>query len=413
MIALVALIAVAAAIVIGGAVSQSDSSAGPEAPPPSASPQPTDEVPDGTGVQLWQDPFVYACRLLPTDDVARIFGASGPKGYVRQQYLDRTPTTTELDGASAFAYGGLGTRCTHWFDDKAGHQLDVLVTQFPSAAKVERRWTTLTHAQGEGIRREPPAGRPVAGSGGRLVYLPDDGSFLIRADTLTVEVAYTGHRKDDRDEQLPLMRDVITAVDLHLSDGSAIEGPVSTSDQMTGTVGGTPYVEPCAVLDRAAFEALGGLPPEPVVVDTSVIQHDPFANTAVSSCERSGTFREDGPRHLRSTFAVLEVRVAPDPAAAQGVLERHLDNRYSSRTTPREIATDPGPAYVVDLPPSKRDPLRTRAVHVVIGAYELRLAAVRDVGPQHESGRPPTDSQLIAAVNALAEAMQETPGDVP
>jgi hypothetical protein len=413
LIALVVLIALAAAITgILAVIEPSASPLSDDEPSPAASatvspedapetPE-TTEAPEATGVRLWDEPFVYACSLLPSGDVARIFGASGPQGYQRQQYLDRTPTATELEGASAFAYGGLSTRCTHWFDDKAGHALDVVVTQFPSTGRADRRWRQLARA-----------GRPVPASHGRLVYLPESRSFALSAGAVTVEARYTGARPIPRGRQAPLMREVVTAVDLHVADSSAVAGPVPTSEQVTGTVGGTPYVEPCALLDTAAFEALGGPPPEPVVVDTSVIRHDPYANAAVSSCERSGTRRDGGPRRVRSTFAVLEVRVAPDPLAAQQVLDRHLDNRYPKGTEIRDLEGYDGTAYVVDVEPTRADPLRTRIVHVVLGSYELRLAAVRDVGPKRKSGQRPTEAQLVASIEAMAEALEAASTPVP
>jgi hypothetical protein len=403
LIALVVLIFLA--IAITGVLAIIEPGANPlgDEPQPAASattlPQ---EVPEETGVRLWDQPYVYACRVLPAADVERIFGASGPRGYVRQQYLDRTPTAEELDGASAFAYGGLGTRCTHWFDDKAGHALDVLVTQYPSAAKVEHRRRQLARA-----------GQSVPGTNGRLLYLPDSESFVLSTDTLTVEARYSGDKAVARGHQVPLMREVVTAVDLYAADGSAIIGPVPTSDDTLGTVGGTPYVEPCAVLDAAAFQTLGGQEPEPVVVDTTVIRHDPYANTAVSSCERSGTLRDGGPRRTRSTYAVLEVRVAPDPASADKALDQHLANRYPTGTEIRPLAAYDGTAYVVDVEATKRDPLRTRIVHVTLGPYELRLAAVRDVGPRQVSGRPPTEQQLVATIDAMAEALEATTTAVP
>jgi len=400
LIALVVLIALAAAIT--GILAVIEPSADPlpdDEPSPAASATvPPEDAPDAAGVRLWDEPFVYACRVLPSADVERIFGASGPQGYQRQQYLDRTPTATELEGATAFAYGGLSTRCTHWFDDKAGHALDVVVTQFPSAHRMERRWRQLTRA-----------GRPAPASEGRLLYLPESGSFALSAGTLVVEAHYTGDRPIARGRQVPLMREVVTAVDLYVADGSASAGPVPTSERVAGTVGGTPYVEPCALLDTTAFEALGGPPPEPVVVDTSVIRHDPYSNAAVSSCERSGTRRDGGPRRVRSTFAVLEVRVAPDPAAAQQVLDRHLDNRYPKGTEIRDLEGYDGTAYVVDVEPTRADPLRTRIVHVVLGSYELRLAAVRDVGPKDKSGQRPTEAQLVASIDAVAEALEAVP----
>jgi hypothetical protein len=404
LIALVVLIVLA--IAIAGVLAIIEPSANPLAddePTPAASETTVpDEAPEEAGVQLWDQPFVYACRVLPSADVERIFGPSGPRGYVRQQYLDRTPTAEELDGASAFAYGGLGTRCTHWLDDEAGHALDVVVTQFPSTDEVESRWTMLTRA-----------GRPVSGTDGRLLYLPDSGSFVLRTGTLAVEVRYSTDGEIATDRQVPLMREVVTAVDLYAADGSAITGPVPTSEGATATVGGTPYVEPCALLDTAAFEALGGQVAEPVVVDTSVIRHDPFANAAVSSCERSGTLRDGGPRRTRSTFAVLEVRVAPDPAGAENVLTQHLRNRYPKRMEIRDLEGYDGTAYVVDVERTKNEPLSTRIVHVVLGSYELRLAAVRDVGPKDKAGEPPTEEQLVAAIEAMADALEAQSTPVP
>jgi hypothetical protein len=403
LIALVVLVVLAIAITgILAIIEPSANPLGDDPAPASSETALPEEIPDDTGVRLWDQPFVYACRVLPASDVERIFGASGPQGYVRQQYLDRTPTAEELDGASAFAYGGLGTRCTHWFDDKAGHALDVVVTQFPSAAGAERRWRQLART-----------GRPVSGTDGRLLYLPDSGSFALSTDSLIVEARYSADKAIPRDRQVPLMQEVVTAVDLYAADGSAIAGPVPTSDGVTGTVGGTPYVEPCALLDAAAFEALGGQPPEPVVVDTSVIRHDPYTNTAVSSCERSATLRDGGPRRTRSTYAVLEVRVAPDSASADRALDQHLRNRYPKGTEVRDLEGYDGTAYVVDVAATKRDPLRTRIVHVVLGPYELRLAAVRDVGPQRVSGKPPTEPELIAAIDAMAEALGAAPTAVP
>jgi hypothetical protein len=280
----------------------------------------------------------------------------------------------------------------------------------------------LTHARGQGRRTQPPAARPVAGSGGRVFYLAGSRSFLISSDDLSVEVRYSTTSSDksarpmssgDVARQAVQMQDVVTMVDRHRVDGSAVLGPVPTTDTVSGTVGGTPYVEPCAVLDTGAFEALGGPPAEPVVVDTTVIRHDPYTNAAVSSCERSGTLRDGGPRRVRSTFAVLEVRVAPDPASAEKVREQHLADRYPRGTRVRELTTGAGTAYVVDVGGTKRDPLRTRVAHLVVGAYELRLAAVLEVGPRLKSGRPPTDEQLIASLDALAEAMSSAATDVP
>lgn len=422
-----ALVAIAVTVGIVGVTTQGGSDAPESTPTPAAGettqdPSPsspsspsTSAAPTDTGVFLWAQQFVYACRLVAPADVARVFGPSGSKGYVRQQYLDRTPTSAELSGASAFGYGGLATRCTHWFDDLQGHQLDVVVTQFPTQALADRRLATLLRSKGRGATRQPAAAVRVPGTEGRLLFVAGERSFLVTADDLIVEVRYATDRslrsprplsEAEVDRQVELMKRVVRTVDQHLADGEAVFGPVKTTAPVEGTVGGTPYVEPCRVLGTAEFSALGGPPPEPVVVDTSVIRHDPWSNAAVSSCERSGIQRDGGARKTSSTFAVLEVRVAPDAATAQKVLEQHLENRYPRGTDVGELTTDAGTAYVIDIPRSKKDSLRTRVAHVVVGEYELRLAAVLDVGPKKKSGRPPTDEELVATLDALAEALE-------
>ena len=95
------------------------------------------------------------------------------------------------------------------------------------------------------------------------------------------------------------------------------------------------------------------------------------------------------------------------------MLDQHVANRYPKGTEVRDLSAYDGTAYVVDVARSKRTPLRTRIVHVVLGPYELRLAAVRDVGPRSRAGAPPTEEQLVAAVEAMAEALAATSTPVP
>ena len=411
LIALVVLLAVAVAIAVGGALSQSGGSDTPDATPSQASaettPAPSPSAspgPEETGVEVGDQPFVYACGLLPRADVQRIFGTFGPENRVRQQYLERTPTTVELADASTLAYGGLTTECTYAFDDAGGHTLEVFVTQYPSTTLLDRRWTALRKA----------ASRPVSGTDGRMLLLPGSRSFVIRGDTTSTEVRYAGLRDIGRSRplssaelavQVPRMRSALATVEGHLTDGSAVKQPQATAEGRAPTVGGTPYVEPCSVFSDAAFAAIGGAPAGPVVVDQSVLPHDPYANAAVSSCERSGSVRGTGPRTTRSTFAVLEVRTAPDPASAKRVLKDHLANRYPRGTEIVELPTDAGTAYVAEIGATKKWPWRTRSVHVVVGPYELQLAAVRGVSPRRPQGRPVTDEQLAAVVAELAAAV--------
>ncbi len=407
LIALVALLVISAAIAIGGAISQSDDGGVPDATASSpaarpSTPAPEPEEPEETGVQIGDQPFVYACQLLPHADVQRIFGSLGPQSRVRQQYLDRTPTDEELVVAATLAYGGVTTECRYGFDDPDGHTLEVAVTQFPDERLVDRRWSQLRRA----------SGRQVAGSDGQMLYLRAQRSFVVRGADFITEVRYSTLGDTLRTKpltakelaaQLPRMRRAATAIGRHVIDGMAVVAPQSVSAGLPATLGGTPYVAPCSVLDPAAFEALGGPPSGPVVVDTSILKPDPSVGAAVSSCERSGSVPDgDG---TSSTFATLEVTVTVSPATAQRVLQQHLTERYPRGTTITELQTDVGTAYVAEVGATKKWPWRTRSVHVVVGPYELQLAAVRDVGPTHPQGVPVTDEQLSAVVTEMAQAL--------
>lgn len=174
LVALVALVVLAALITVTVALLEPDNPVshaiapgdpGSEAATPSPA-DPADPVDDR--VLVGDDPFVYACDLFPKDDVTRIFGSFGDQGYVRQQYLVRTPTEAEFTGASAFAYGGLDTACTYWFDDEGAHSLRLTVTQFPSDALVTQRWRHVT--------KDTTA---VPGSAGQLRYDRDDMDFVV------------------------------------------------------------------------------------------------------------------------------------------------------------------------------------------------------------------------------------------
>lgn len=398
LIALLVLIVLAGLITAAIAVIEPDNPLTGSAPEPST-PAPTSPDAPTETVMVGEDPFVYACRLVTKDDAAAAFGTFGDQGYVRQQYLVRTPTQAEFTGASTFSYGGLSTACTYWFDDPEAHALRLVVTQFPSDKPAERRWSRL--------RRDT---EPVADADGRVRYLAEDRAFVIRSDRVLVEARYTVDdgrkrtRQPTRGEVTQRMLALAAAVDEHLADGSATSGPRPTNDGDIVSLGGTAYVEPCAVLDGASFAALGGPPAEPLVVDTSLIGDDPWTGAAVSSCERSGAVAVKRPSQERRTFAVLEIRYTADQAAAEEVRRRHLDNRYPAKAEITKLDTPDGTVAVVE-PTGSKKAMRTRIAHVVEGPYELRLAVVRDVGPRHPTGVRVTDAQLLAAVAALREAV--------
>ncbi|MGB0101597.1 MAG: hypothetical protein WBP61_15070 [Nocardioides sp.] len=365
-----------------------------EDPPAESEPEPElEEDADPDAILAGDQPFVYACRLVTPDDVTATFGEREPQGYVRQQYLARTPTAAELAGARAFAYGGFTTHCTYGFSDRAGHVLDVAVTQFRSAAAAERRWR----------------GRSVSGQTD-LRYLAGSRSFLIRGgEEVLVEVRYAGRgseralTREQLDWQRPRMAQLAAAVAAHQEDGSAVSGPLPTTIGVAATLGSTPYRDPCSVLTDDVMTALGAPRPEPVVVSTSIIPNAPYGDTAVNSCERHAQ------RRGAIWSAALEIRYATDPEAAEAIRKRHLRSRYPRSAEITELPTAAGTAYVVRVPkqPDAAVPVAVPvAVHVVVGAHELRLAPIRDISTKRPEGRAPSTRSLVAAVETLAATLR-------
>ncbi|WP_345523912.1 hypothetical protein [Nocardioides conyzicola] len=386
-----------------------DQPAATRTPTPTSDPdpeqEPTDEATPATqtGPEVGGTPYLYACQLVPRADVQRIFGAFGADARTRQTYLDRTPTSREPAAPATRVPGGLTTSCDYTFADPAGHTLEVSVTQVADTRALARRWSRL------------PQARKVKGTND-LRILPARRSFALRGDGFIADVRYSTFGDAARKRplsarevawQVPRMRKVLAAVSRHVADGTATAGPQPTNADLGPTVGSTPYVEPCALLTDEAFAATGGARrPGPVDVDSSYLAHDPYTDAPVSSCERRGTQPAKRARDARTTFAVLEVRVAADPASAQEVEAKHLDNRYPRGTKVHRVRTAAGTAYVVNLGGTDEWPWRSRAIQVVVGSYELHLSVLRDVTPGRPYGRWVSEAELVAAADELIGAME-------
>lgn len=383
----------------GGAGGAAEAGGTVEATPastPSATPTPTPTAAPAAppAVELHGSPYVQPCGVLQREEVREVFGPFSTEGFTRQQYLDRSPGSRELAAAARLAYGGLTSSCLYVLGDAPGHTVEVVVTQFPSPARLARRWGTL-RAEGASVSR----------TDGRLLALADRRSFVVRGADVLVEVRFAsandalrGRPMSAREvrAQLPQMRRAHGYVVKHLADRSATAGPQSVAAGLGATVAGTPYVSPCELFAAADLATLGAVRAGAVVVDTSYRRDEQYTDAPVAACERSGGTAD------RSAFAVLEVRVARDEAAARQVQAKHLDARYPRRTRVAEVETAVGPAYVVDVGGTPDLPWERRAMHLVVGAYELQLTAVRDVGPGRESGRAVTDEQLATALAAIA-----------
>ncbi len=353
------------------------------------------------------NPFVYACRLVPRSEVQRIFGSFGPDARTRQTYLSRTLDRGESADPALRAPGGLTTSCEYTFADPAAHTLELSVTQLATAGALERRWARLASE-----------GRVVPRTDDRMLTQPQRRSFALRGDGFTAEVRYSTFGDAARTRplsahelawQLPRMRQILASVSGSVADGTATSGPQPTNAGLGSGVAGTPYVEPCLLLTDPAFAALGGAPAGPVDVDSSYVPRDPYADAPMSSCERRGTTPGARPRDDRTTLAVLEVRLAADSTSAEEVQAKHLDNRYTPQQHIDRVSTSAGPAYVVDVGGTKAWPWHTRAIHVVVGNYEVFLSALLDVRAGH-LGSWVSKSDLVAAADQVIDVLESTAG---
>ncbi|MBA2952555.1 hypothetical protein GON03_21270 [Nocardioides sp. MAH-18] len=279
--------------------------------------------------------------MLPREDVRGIFGEFGADGRARQTYLRRIATADEPVAPATRSGAGLTTSCFYTFGDSAGHTLDVEVSQYPSAGSLARRWKALRSS-----------GPPVARTEGQVLSLPATRTFALRADAAILQLRYATF--GDLQRQRPMsarerswqqvrMRQVREVVAAHVADGSAVAGPATVTTGVVPQPGSPPYLAPCNLLTDAVLEAAGTPPPGPVDVDSSYVSRDPYTDVPVASCERRGTAGGV------STMAVLEVRVAGTPVQADEAQAKHLDNRYPPGTRIRNVTTDAGAAYVVDV----------------------------------------------------------------
>ncbi|MFC7496198.1 MULTISPECIES: hypothetical protein [unclassified Nocardioides] len=417
LIVLIVLVLLASGILTALVLLQGDDA--PTADPAPATSETAPAAVDGPeeaeegAVLVGDQPFLHACRLVTRDDAQAVFGAFGPAGRVRQEYLSRTPGPDELLGTDVRSHGGVRTKCSYGFGDPGGHTLDVVVTQFRSAGQAERRWSELRDGnRSSGI---------VPRTDERLLVLPGQRSFAVRGTDFVVMLSYT--TLGDLVRERPLtereaawqrsrMRQLLAQLTAHVGDGSAVTGPQPVDAGLGHSAGGTPYLDPCALLSDAVFEALGGAQPAPFVIDSSYLAQDPYADVPVSSCERRGAERTKDGKTV-TTFAVLEVRVAPDAASAEEVRAKHLDNRYTSRNTISRLPTAAGTVDVVEVGGNPQWPWRTRAVHLLAGPYELHLSVLRDVTEARPYGDWVADARLADAVAALAGELDEATDPVP
>jgi hypothetical protein len=237
--------------------------------------------------------------------------------------------------------------------------------------------------------------------------------------------------------QAPRMKRLLAVVAAQWPEHTTDQAPLDTAIGGEPALGATAYLEPCGILDAAAFEATTGRAPDPGPESTSLVRHpdlryasgtgDPYLQTSANSCSRRVHWPKDKPLRTKTSNAELQIRYAQDATSAAKLLERHLVWRYvqdekarksvtlSDFLTAKVIREYTGSAadtmYVFDSTPINGHKDRYVNAFFTYGPYEFMLSStLAETGFLH-SGRQLTDSQYGAAVDAIIANVRTATGE--
>lgn len=380
-----------------------------------------------TPIMVGANRYVSPCRVLTTADVQRIFPRAMRAGAdVTQEYLDTSPSKAMLrrdDGVAA-------TRCHYYFSDEAKRYLEVEVDQYAKPKTARKAWEHIRYlgtgkdsaslegeeelawlAQLARDNERDIGGRLVDGAP-HLLYVPGHhdfvtyaGSTLVRLRLDTVVGAFEDKPLTPKQyaKQAPQMAKAARIVQRNATDRTLSQAPASTIIGPEKTVGTTPYLEPCQVLDTALATEIVGHAPNQIVttesldLDTAGLRaaakpDDPYSATSSSSCQRD--VQTDGPWGYASADSKLEIRYVDDPEQATKVMEEWMvvravtyakHDKYDVIDLERaglarhlhDTAADD--AYVYDTKYLHQGDFRSVSIYFTVGHYVLELTGSRPV----------------------------------
>ncbi|NYG58985.1 hypothetical protein BJ980_001908 [Nocardioides daedukensis] len=232
--------------------------------------------------------YVSVCRLLPRGKIEQIFGNLPPRSQVYEEYYDAS-----LPDKRSRGYGSARTSCdaygSPWYlsirlEQRLEPYADVreLISELPyETSDVEKMMTAYRAADlsdkpaATGLLAELEDNFAIYQAGGRGSTLDDlksmvlpewedysEGSrkFIILEGNKKVVMSYDNDNSVDDADFLEKAAVAIATIRTNLADPNLSQSPAPTYDEEP-KVGSTPIVEPCAVLDKAAFKATFGLDP--------------------------------------------------------------------------------------------------------------------------------------------------------
>jgi hypothetical protein len=251
-------------------------------------------------IMLGTQRYVSPCRLLPPEDVTRIYGDPGKYASFRQETIEKSVSVAEMRSISRTVGGAVSTRCSYSFDDRAETSIYLGVDQYASPRLARHRWKRIKKL-GTGLesrqlaQRSAPewlqqmaaeneasqGGAPAKGLDPSILFVPGRTNFVgIRRNLLiTVErKSYAGSVFEGNKVKgtLASTRQAFRRIYQHADDTILDQTPVpSWWEQEEGW---PTFLDACRVFDDDAMVASAGRPTHDI--ETLSVLRDPDTRIA-------------------------------------------------------------------------------------------------------------------------------------
>lgn len=110
-------------------------------------------------VLLGSQRYTSPCRLLPTEELISIYGATGPYASVDQEIIEDSVPAAEMREINRSVGSAVDSKCLYRFDNRAETTVTLEVDQYSSPGRALRAWKR-TKRLGTGIESKQLAGQP-------------------------------------------------------------------------------------------------------------------------------------------------------------------------------------------------------------------------------------------------------------
>jgi hypothetical protein len=261
------------------------------------------EEPEPEPLMLGTQRYVSPCRLLPPDDVTRVYGDPGKYASFRQEVVEKSVSAAEMRSISQTVGGAVSTRCSYSYDDRAETSISLEVDQYASPRLALHRWKRIKRL-GTGLesrqlaRQSAPewlrqmaaeneasqGGAPAKGLDPSILFVPGRTNFVgVRGNLLiTVErKSYAGSVFEGNKVKgtLASTRKAFRLIYQHADDTSLDQSPLPPWWEQEE--GWPEFLDACRVFDDEAMVASAGLPTEDI--ETASVLRDPDTRIARNS----------------------------------------------------------------------------------------------------------------------------------